>query len=284
MVTPPKKSLILGDITSLVTNVAVMTQDLSPVPDSARPSSSTPVQQEVTAAQSFKVSSEVYVVTEPEFVTANTSGGQTQALSCMSLGTQVDSDLSHAESSSLALQQGTDDNPGPCLEIKPAKPVAEIVSQMRVQLQLAQSHTLSRARVAPLSDEDVVMFGQWIDKVGLENLPQVQPKQVACTGERALVQAIKGAQVRLVHSEDFDSDTSDMDTSHDSLPRGCYSSDPLNLEAADPSHLEDGEIIDHSHPSEPIDQSDTLGHGVQLTGDVASNASAALGRMSDFQC
>ncbi len=110
-VTPPKESLILGDITSLVTDVAVMTEDLSPVPHSGRPSSSIPVQQEVTAAQSFEVSTEVYVVMEPERVTANTSGGQTQAPSCMSLGTQVDSDLSHAEGSSLALSQGTDDKP-----------------------------------------------------------------------------------------------------------------------------------------------------------------------------
>ncbi len=57
----------------------------------------------------------------------------------MSLGTQVDSNLSSAEGSSLALPQGTDDNPGPYLEIDPAKPVVEIPSQMRAQLQL-QSH------------------------------------------------------------------------------------------------------------------------------------------------
>ncbi len=282
MVTPPNESLIPGDITSLVTKVSVMTQDLSAVPDSAWPSSSTPVQQVVKATQSFDLSAEVYVVTEPERITANTSGGQTQAPSCMSLGTQVDRDLSHAEGSSLTLPQGTDDNPGPCLEINPAKLVAEIVFHMHAQLQLARSYTLSGARVAPLSDEDVVMFGQWIDKVGLDNLPQVQPKQFACTGVRAFVQALKGAQIHLVHSEDCDSDTSVMDTSHDSFPQGCHSSNPLNLEAGDPSDLEDGETIDRSHPSEPMDQSDTLGHGVQPTGNVASNAMAALGRMSNF--
>ena len=127
------------------------------------------------------------MVTEPERIDANTNGGQTQVPSRMSPGTQVDSDLSHAEGSSLALSQGTGDNPGPCQEIDLAKQVAKIFSQIHAQLQLAQNHTLSGARVAPLSDEDVVVFGQWIDKVGLENLPQVQPKQVACTGVRALV-------------------------------------------------------------------------------------------------
>ena len=67
------------------------------------------------------------------------------------------------------------------------------------------------------------------------------------------------------------------------IPRGCYSSDAFNLEAGDPSDLEDWEIIDCSRPSEPMDQSDTLGHGVQPTGDLARNASAVLGGMSDFQ-
>ena len=123
----------------------------------------------------------------------------------------MDSNLFSAEGSSLALPLGTDDNPGPCLEINPAKPAAEMASQMRAQLQLAQSHTLSGVRGAPLSNEDLVVFGQWIDKVGLENLPQVQPKHVACTGVRALVQALKGAQIHLVHSEDCDSDTSIME-------------------------------------------------------------------------
>ncbi len=32
-----------------------------------------------------------------------------------------------------------------------------------------------------------------------------------------------------------------------------------------------------------MDQSDTLGHGIQSTGDAVSNASVALGRVSDFQ-
>ncbi len=199
MVPPPKESLIPGDVTSLVTNAAVTSQDCSPVHDSACPSSSTPVKQEGTVAQPFEVSANVYVVMGHECGAVNTSRGQTQVPSRMSLGTQVDSDLSFTEGSSLALTQATDDNPGSCLQIDLAKPIAEIASQVRAQLQLAQSHTLGGARVTPISDEDLVMFGQWMDKVGLENLPQVQPKQVLCTGVRALVQTLEGAQIHLVH-------------------------------------------------------------------------------------
>ncbi len=47
--------------------------------------------------------------------------------------------------------------------------------------------------------------------------------------------------------------------------------------------MEDGEIVDSSHPSEPMDQADTLGHGVHSTEGATSNASAVLGGMSDFQ-
>ena len=40
-----------GDVTTLVTDTPVLVQDPSPVPDDARPSSSTPVKQEGTAAE-----------------------------------------------------------------------------------------------------------------------------------------------------------------------------------------------------------------------------------------
>ncbi len=127
------------------------------------------------------------------------------------------------------------------------------------------------------------MFEQWAEKVGLENLLQVQPKQVTCLGVRDLVQALKGAQIHLFFSENCDSDTSELDTSHYSIPQGYFSADPLGLHTGGPSDLEDGEIFDRSHHSEPMDQSDTLGHGIHSAGGTASNASAAVGGMSDFQ-
>ena len=57
----------------------------------------------------------------------------------------------------------------------------------------------------------------------------------------------------------------------------------MGLNLGDPSDLEDGEICDHLHPPEPMDQSDTLGHGIHSPGGAVSNASAALGGVSDFQ-
>ncbi len=159
------------------------------------------------------------MVTEPERGAANMSGGQTQAPSRMSLGTQVGSDLSITEGSSLALPQSAEYNPGPCLAIDLPKPTAEVISQMCAQLQLALDPLSGRARVAPLSDEDLVVFEEWVERVGLEKLPQVQPKQVTCSGVCELVQVLKGAQIHLVYSEDCDSNTSAMDTTHAPYPR-----------------------------------------------------------------
>ncbi len=58
-VTPPQELSTPGDITTTVTDNPVLTQDSSPVLDSARPSSSTPVKQEGTAAQPLQVSADV---------------------------------------------------------------------------------------------------------------------------------------------------------------------------------------------------------------------------------
>ncbi len=93
LVTPPQEPLIPGGITTTVTDKTVLTRDSSPVPDSARLSSSTPVKQEGTAAQTLQVSAEVYVVTEPEREAADVSKNPLQVLTRMSLGTQVSSEL-----------------------------------------------------------------------------------------------------------------------------------------------------------------------------------------------
>ncbi len=282
-VTPPKGPQTQGDVTSVVTDTAVTLQDRSPVQGSTHPSSSTPVKQEGTAAQSFEVSAEVYAVMGSERGAVDVSEGQIQAPSCMSLGTQVGSDLSYSEGLSLAPPQSTDDTAGPCLEIDPSGPVGEIASQMRAQLQLARSPISGGAGLAPLSYDDLVVFEQWVHKVRLENLPQLQPKQVTCLGVRELVQALKGTQIRLVPMSDRESNTSIMNLSHDSsFHQGFLSSDPLGLETGGPSDLEDGQIVDHSHTSEPMDQSDNLGHGVQSTGGTVSDASVAPGGGSDL--
>ncbi len=200
------------------------------------------------------MSANVYVVTEPKRGAADVSESQIQVLSRMSLGTQVSS-----ESLSLSPPQSTDDDIRPCLHLDPAKPLAELVFQISAQLSPTRSLVSNGVRVAPLSNDGVVMLGQRIDKVALENLPQVQPKQVACSGVRRLIQALQRTKIHLVQAEDSDSDTSDMDTSHHSLPQEYSPANPLGLGLRDPSDLEEGEISDHSHPPEPMDQADTQG-------------------------
>ncbi len=61
-VTPPQGLSTPGGITTPVTDNPVLAQDPSPVLNSARPSSSTPVKQEGMAAQHLEVSVEVHVV------------------------------------------------------------------------------------------------------------------------------------------------------------------------------------------------------------------------------
>ncbi len=133
-VTPPKEPLILGDITTPVIDVAVLTQDSSPVPDSSHPSSSTSVKQEGTAAQILHVCDEVYVVTEPERGAADVSESPLQVLSCMSLGTQVGSDLPSQEDPSLSPLRSTDDRKELCLKVDQTKSTVEVYNQIRAEL------------------------------------------------------------------------------------------------------------------------------------------------------
>ncbi len=281
--TPPQEPSILGGITTTVTDKTVSTQDSSLVPDSARPSSSTPVKQEGTAAQILQVSAEVYVVTEPECSAADASESPLQALSCMSLGTQVTSDLPYQRDPSLSPPRSTEDDIRLCLDLDPAKPVAELIGQMCAQLSPSRGLILGGVSVAPLSNDDVIVLGQWINQMGLKNLPLVQPKQVTCSGVRGLIQVLQGVKIHLIQPEDDDSATSDMDTSKPSLPPGYSGTNPSGLDLKGPTDLEEGEISDHSSLPEPMDQADTLGHGTYSVGGIASDTGPATGRISDFQ-
>ncbi len=169
-VTPPKEPLIPGDITTPVTDIAVSTQDSSSVPGSTRPSSSTPVKQEETTAQILQVSAEVYVLTESERGAVDASESPLQALSHMSLGTQVDSDLPYHGDPSLSLPRSTDDKPGLCLKVDQTKSMVEVYNQIRAELQLTQDPILGGGELAPLSDEDMTAFEQLVLTLGLENI------------------------------------------------------------------------------------------------------------------
>ena len=67
-VTPPRGTSTSGDVTTTVTDNPVLAQDPSPVLNSVRLSSSTPVKQEGTAAQPLKMSVEVQVVPDSSLV------------------------------------------------------------------------------------------------------------------------------------------------------------------------------------------------------------------------
>ncbi len=175
--------------------------------DSARPSSLTPVKQKETAAQPLEVSVEVHVVPDSEQDDADVSKGPVGALSHMSLGTQVGSELSHPRDPPQSPSQNTEGDIGQHLNLDPAKPVAELVGQMHAQLSPTTGHASGGVRVPPLSNDNVVVVGQWIGCVGLEKLPLVQPKQVTCSGVRGLFQALQGTKIHLIQSEDDESAT-----------------------------------------------------------------------------
>ncbi len=281
-VTPPQGLSTPGGITTTVTYNPVLAQDPSPVLDSARPSSSTPVKQEGTAAQPLEVSVEVHVLPDSEQDAADVSEAPVGALSRMSLGTQVGSELSHPRDLPQSPLRNTGGDIGQHLNLDPAKPVAKLVGQMRAQLSPTPGFASGGIRVPPLSNNDVVVVGQRIDRVGLENLPLVQPKQVTCLGFRGLFQALQGTKIHLFQSEDDESTTSDMETSNSSLLLDCSEADPLALNHGGPER-EEGELTGHSFSPDAMDQEDVLGHDTYLDGGLASDTGAAPGRISGFR-
>ncbi len=124
------------------------------------------------------MSAEVYVVTEPERGAAGARESPLQVLYRMSLGTQVNSELPYQGDPSLSPPRSTEGDITPCLDLDPAKPVAKLVGQMHAQLSPSRGLVPGGVRVPPLSNNDIVVLGQWINQVGLEKLPLVQPKQV----------------------------------------------------------------------------------------------------------
>ncbi len=188
---PPQGTSTPGDVTTMGTDNLVSVQGPSPMPGSARPSSSTPVKQEETAAQPLEVSVEVHVVPDSDQDVADVSEGPISALSRMSLGTQAGSTLSRQrdppQPPSWDIEEGTERH----LNLDPARPVAELVEQMRAYISPTPGLVSSGLSLPPLSHDDTVVVGEWINHVGLMSLLLVQPKQVVCSGVRGLIQALK---------------------------------------------------------------------------------------------
>ncbi len=281
-VIPPQGTSTPGDITTVVTDNAVSAQDPSPVPNSAQLSSSTPVKQEGTAAQPIEVSVEVHVVPDSDQDVADVSKSPLGALSRMSLGTQTGSALRRQRDPSQPPSRDIGESMERHLNLDPARPVAELMGQMRAHLSSTPGLASSGVEVPPFSNNDLTVLEQWIDSVGLTSLPLLQPKQVECSGVRVLIQALQGTVIHLIQSEDDESATSDMYASDSSLPQDHFELDPLNLAQNGPER-EEGELSNQSSSPEAMDQNDVLGRDTYLDGVLASDTGVASGRITDFQ-
>ncbi len=119
-------------------------------------------------------------------------------------------------------------------------------------------------------------------RVGLENVLYLQLKQLPNVGVRGFVRVLKGVKVQLVQPEDNDSDTSEMDASHASLPLDHSETDPMAPNHRGPE-WEVGELSDHSPFPGLMDQDDVLGHDMYLDRGLVSDTGVAPGRISGFQ-
>ena len=138
----------------MVTDNPVLAQDPSPVLDSARPSSSTPVKLEGTAAQPLEVSVEVHVVPNSEQDVAGASEGPVGALSCMSLGPQVGSALSHQGDQFPSPSRSTGDESALCLKVDQTKSTVEAYNRsalsfnsLRILSRVGRSWHRSQTRI-----------------------------------------------------------------------------------------------------------------------------------------
>ncbi len=151
------------------------------------------------------------------------------------------------------------------------------------QLSPTRSGASGGLRVPPLSNDDLVALEGWIERVGWTELPLVQPKQVVCSGVRVLIQALQGAVIHLIQSEDNESATSEMEATDSSLHQDRSELDLRDLTQNDPD-WEEGELIgDSSSSPEDMDQDEILGRDTYLDGRPASNTGATSGRVDDFQ-
>ncbi len=151
---------------------------------------------------------------------------------------------------------------------------------MRAFLLPVRGYAPSGERIPPLDGDDLVALEGYIERVGWEDLPFLQPKQVDHTGVRCLVRALQGTVIRVVQSEDNASDTSDTATTGQSQPWDRSEQDPLGLTQGGPER-EEGEC----QPSSPeaMDQDEVLEHDNRLEEGITSDAGVAFGQTTDSQ-
>ncbi len=146
---------------------------------------------------------------------------------------------------------------------------------MRAYLSPTQGYAPSGARVPPFNCDDLAVLEGYVEQVGWTELPLLQPKQVSRTGVACLVRAFQGTVIRLVQSEDIDSDTSSTGTTGSSQPQGRSERDPLGLTQGGPE-LEEGECPPGSSSPEAMDQDETLDHDIPLDEGSASEVGLAF--------
>ncbi len=144
------------------------------------------------------------------------------------------------EDSAQSPSQEMTGNPGRTLTLDPARPIGEIVGQLRAHLSPTWGYASGGVRVPFLDRDDLVALEGYVDWVGWVDLPALQPKQVDCTGVACLVRALQETVIQLVQSEDNNSDTSGVETTDSSQPQDRSERDPLGLTQGGPE-LEEGE-------------------------------------------
>ncbi len=258
---PPQGTSTSGDITTPVADTPVVVKDPSFVSDDAPQSSSTPVFQEGTAAESVTVDVEVHEVPGSELDEGIVSENPQIALIRTTLGTQTGSKLPCQEDSSQLPAREVMGNPERILTLDPAMPLATLVGRIRAHLSPVRGYASGGERIPAPDGDDLVALEGYLERVSSENLLSLQPRQVDRTGVMCLVRALQGTVIRLVQSEDNDSDTSNAGTTDSFQPRSRSERDPLDLAQGD-SELEEGECL--ASPHEVMDQDEVLGHNTHL--------------------
>ncbi len=202
------------------------------------------------------------------------------ALIHTTLGTQTRSTLPSQEDSFQPLAREVMENPERILTLDPAMPLATLVGRIRAHLSPVRGYASGGERVPALDGDDLVALEGYIERVGWEDLPLLQPQQVDRTGVRCLIKALQGTVIRMVQAKDNASDTSDAGTTGQSQPWDRSEQDPLGL-TQEGSEWEEGEC----QPSSPeaMDQDDVLGHDAHLEEGSTSEDGMAFGQTTDSQ-
>ena len=181
LVIPPQGTSTPGDVTTSVTDTPVLPQDPSPVSNDTLPSSSAPVKQKGTADNAVTVSVDVHEVPDSEQDEVGVSGDPLAALAHTMLGTQTGRELSHQKDPFQLSSQEEMENEGRNLTLDPAKPLAELVGQIRAYLSPTRGYAPGGERVPPFDRDDLAALEGYVDQVGWTELPLLQPKQVPRT-------------------------------------------------------------------------------------------------------